>query len=272
MRKASKKAVKIKIGLAGTAGSGKTYSALQLAYGLCGDWNKICVIDAENGSAELYEELGEYWVIPLNNFSPEAYIAAIQSCVKNGIEVVIIDGITPEWEWCLQYHSNLGGKYQDWAKVTPLHNQFKNAILQAPVHIISTVRKKQEHTMVTGESGKATVQKLGLADVTRNDWEYEVTLNFNIAQSNLADASKDRTGLFKEEMPFVITQETGKAIKDWCESGTNDAETDFNNAKVEINNSMSRDELTFVYNKYSNLKENPEFIDSLKQKQATLGS
>lgn len=269
MRKASKKAVKIKIGVAGPAGSGKTYSSLLLAYGLCGDWNKICVIDAENGSAELYEELGEYWVIPLNSFTPEKYIEAINSCVKNGIEVIIIDGITPEWEYCLRAQSELGGKYQDWAKVTPRHDKFKNAILQAPCHVISTVRKKQDYAM-TNENGKTTVQKLGLADVTRNDWEYEVTLNFNVDMSNFASASKDRTKLFREEPPFTITVDTGKAIKEWCESGSAGVEDDLNNAKVEINNSSSREELKYVYEKYSSLKEVPDFIEALKQKQATL--
>ncbi len=36
-----------KLALQGCAGSGKTYSALLLAYGI-GDWTKIAVIDSEN--------------------------------------------------------------------------------------------------------------------------------------------------------------------------------------------------------------------------------
>ena len=47
LRVSSKKQAKIKLALQGCAGSGKTYSALLLAYGLCNDWTKIAIIDSE---------------------------------------------------------------------------------------------------------------------------------------------------------------------------------------------------------------------------------
>ena len=60
LRVSSKKQAKIKLALQGCAGSGKTYSALLLAYGLTNDWTKIAIIDSENGSADLYAHLGNY--------------------------------------------------------------------------------------------------------------------------------------------------------------------------------------------------------------------
>ena len=45
LRVSSKKQAKIKLALQGCAGSGKTYSALLLAYGLTNDWT-----NAENGA------------------------------------------------------------------------------------------------------------------------------------------------------------------------------------------------------------------------------
>ena len=57
---------KIRLCLQGPSGSGKTFSALLLAHGLCGDWNKIAVIDTEHGSASLYAHLGEYQVLSLS--------------------------------------------------------------------------------------------------------------------------------------------------------------------------------------------------------------
>lgn len=65
LRVSSKKQAKIKLALQGCAGSGKTMSALLLAYGLCHDWTKIAVIDSENNSADLYASLGQYNVLPL---------------------------------------------------------------------------------------------------------------------------------------------------------------------------------------------------------------
>ena len=69
LRVSSKKQAKIKLALQGCAGSGKTYSALLLAYGLTNDWTKIAIIDSENGSADLYASLGNYNVLPLQDGS-----------------------------------------------------------------------------------------------------------------------------------------------------------------------------------------------------------
>ena len=78
LRVSSKKQAKIKLALQGCSGAGKTYSALLLAYGLCGDWTKIAIIDSENGSADLYASLGNYNVLSLqDNFTPETYMEAI---------------------------------------------------------------------------------------------------------------------------------------------------------------------------------------------------
>ena len=78
LRVSSKKQVKIKLAIQGCAGSGKTYSALLLAHGLCPEWEKIAVVDSENGSADLYSHLGNYNVLPLSDsFTPETYKEAI---------------------------------------------------------------------------------------------------------------------------------------------------------------------------------------------------
>jgi len=55
--KAERKKGKLRLAIAGPAGSGKTYSALLIALGLGG---RIAMIDTERGSGELYDHLGEY--------------------------------------------------------------------------------------------------------------------------------------------------------------------------------------------------------------------
>ena len=110
LRVSSKKQAKIKLALQGCAGSGKTYSALLLAYGLCNDWAKIAIIDSENGSADLYAHLGAYNVLNLSdNFTPETYIQAIEICEGAGMEVIIIDSISQCWDTLLEYHAGLQG-------------------------------------------------------------------------------------------------------------------------------------------------------------------
>jgi hypothetical protein len=73
--------VKLRLGLSGASGFGKTYSALLLAYGITGDWSKVAIIDTENGSASLYSHLGGYNVLTLTEpYTPERYIQAIEAC------------------------------------------------------------------------------------------------------------------------------------------------------------------------------------------------
>lgn len=223
LRKASRQKAKIRLGLSAQSGGGKTYSALLIAYGLAGnDWSKVAIIDTENGSADLYCDLGNYNVLSLTApYAPERYIEAIQDCENAGMEVVIIDSITHEWDGkggCLEIVEQLGGKYQNWAQVTPRHQTFVDAILQSKCHVITTVRRKQDYEMIK-EGNRVTVQKVGLKEVTREGFEYELTVNLELDTNHNATASKDRTGLFSGKPPFVPSAETGKMLLEWCNIG-----------------------------------------------------
>lgn len=223
LRKATRKKAKIRAGMSGPSGFGKTYSALLLAKGLVGSWDKIAVIDTENGSADLYSDLGDYNVIPLTPpFTPERYIEAIRACERAGMEVIIVDSISHEWEGkggCLEIVENLGGKYQNWAQVTPRHQAFVEAITHSSCHMITTVRRKQDYDMVK-DGNKTKVEKVGMKEVTREGFEYELTVNFEfLNDKHMVKAGKDRTGLFVGRPEFIITEETGKAIAVWCDQG-----------------------------------------------------
>lgn len=231
LQKATRKKVKLRLGLSAVSGGGKTYSALLLAKGLVGDWDKIAVIDTENNSASLYSHLGEFNTIELAApYSPERYIEAITACEAAGMECIIIDSITHEWDGkggCLEIAdqvtqaSSSKNSYTAWAKVTPRHQAFIDKILQSNCHIITTVRRKQDYDMVK-DGNKTQVVKVGMKEVTREGFEYELTANFNIETSHYCTASKDRTGLFMDKQPFLISEETGQRIKEWCESGVDE--------------------------------------------------
>lgn len=170
LKKATRKQVKLKMGLSAVSGGGKTYSALLLAHGITDDWSKIAVIDTENQSASLYTHLGEFNTIDLSApFSPERYIEAIKACENAGMEVIIIDSITHEWdgEGGIIDISNqmVGNSFTNWAKLTPRHNAFINAILQSKCHVITCVRRKQDYEMTKDSNGKVKVEKAGLKEI-----------------------------------------------------------------------------------------------------------
>ena len=275
LKKAQKKQVKLRLGMSGASGFGKTYSALLLAYGMVGDWSKIAVIDTENDSASLYANLGDFNSLPLTApFTPERYIQAIEMCEKAGMEVIIIDSISHEWEGkggCLELHNELGGQFIHWAKITPRHNAFIQKILQSTCHIITSVRRKQDYDMVKNEKGKTEPVKVGLKEVTREGFEYELTVNFEfINDKHLVKASKDRTGLFMNNPEFVITAETGKSIINWCNDGEKVKEITITDAIEKMNlpkNNMS--EVVAVWSKCKECQTHESFIKA-KDKQKEL--
>jgi hypothetical protein len=222
LKKAQRKQVKLRLNLSAPSGAGKTMSALKIAKGLCNDWSKVAVIDTENGSASLYSHLGDFNIIDLQPpFTPEKYIEAINICTLAGMEVIIIDSSTHEWNCLLEENELLaqasfrGNTWSAWSKTTPRHDRFVNAVLNCTSHVITCTRSKMETIQ---EGGK--VKKVGMKDMQREGWEYELTVSLNIERdTHLATASKDRTNLFEGQLPFLITEETGKLIKQWCESG-----------------------------------------------------
>ena len=223
--KAHRKHASIKLGIQGPAGSGKTYSSLLLAYGLCGDWNKIAVIDTEHYSASLYAHLGAYQVLPLEPpYTPERYIEAIEQCLEAGMQVIILDSISHEWGGSggiLEVHGRMtGNSFTNWSKVTPRHNGFVDRMLQSPCHLIATIRTKQAYVL-NQVNGKYVPEKVGLKGITREGMDYELTTVLNLDMQHKARASKDRTGLFESMPAFTITPRTGQRIRQWCEQTTN---------------------------------------------------
>jgi hypothetical protein len=272
LQQAQRNQVKLRLGLSGASGFGKSYSALLLAYGITEDWTKIAIIDTENNSASLYAHLGDFNVLQLNEpYSPERYIEAIRTCEKASIEVIIIDSITHEWQGkggCLQLHEQLGGRFQDWAKISPRHQAFIDAILQSSCHIITTTRRKIDYSLDSDQNGRTKVVKHGTKEITRDGYEYELTVNFElINDQHLAVASKDRTGLFMNKPEFVISKGTGKMLKEWCMSGEPTQDL-LPHLEEVINRCTTLEELRNLYTNYPNHQR--DIKDKIIQKKAEI--
>jgi hypothetical protein len=255
LNKAKRHQVKLRIGLSGASGFGKTYSALLLAYGITGEWSKIAIIDTENNSASLYSHLGEFNVLVLTEpFQPERYIKAIETCEEAGMEVILIDSITHEWSGkggCLEIHEKLGGRFQDWSKVSPRHQAFIDKILNSKCHIITTVRRKTDYSMDADMNGKTRVVKHGTKEETRTGFEYELTVNFElINDKHLANASKDRTGLFMNKPEFIINSDTGRKLVEWCNEGVS-----LDAIEQEIKICETIENLKKLYDKYPSFRK-----------------
>ena len=220
IEKATRKKQKLRLLIEGAAGSGKTMTALKIAKGLVGEDAKIVVLDTENGSASLYSDRFDFYTTELKPpYSPQNYILKIKEIEKFKADLCIIDSMSMVWSGqggCLDIQTGLGGRFQDWAKVTPQYEGFMNAILQSPMHIICTARTKTDWSMDKDENGKTKVEKLGLKTEARDGTDYTFTTVFRLNQNHFASCSKDRTSMF-DNLNEILDEKTGIKLKKWLE-------------------------------------------------------
>ena len=224
-RKAERKKAKLRLGITGPAGSGKTYGALLVAFGLGG---KIAMIDTENGSGDLYANLGDYDVCSITApYEVKKYLAAIHEAEQAGYDIIIIDSLSHVWsgegglldmQGKIAASSRSGNSYMAWREVTPWHNKLIDAMLSSPAHIIATMRSKTEYIQAENERGYKEIRKVGLAPVQRDGMDYEFGVVFDLTANHMATVSKDRTSIFDGQI-FSLSQDTGRTLREWLDSG-----------------------------------------------------
>lgn len=220
-----------KIAMIGASGSGKTVSALKIAFGLTGDWKKIAVADTENkrslayiGTSHTGLEIGSFKHAPMYApYTTDIFSQAIDAAVNMGAEVLIIDSFSHEWEGLggvTHAAEEAGGEFWHWKGPKIAHRRLVDKIQQAPIHIITTIRTKQEYAVIPGggRNGKNSIEKLGMKPVQSNDLDYEFLLAFHVNEDHEVVAKKDNTGLFGRE-EFQIEVAHGEKLKAWLVEG-----------------------------------------------------
>lgn len=217
---------KLRIGMEGASGSGKTFSSLLIATGLAektGD--KIVVIDTENGSASLYADDFDFETIPFEPpYTPERFIQAIELAENSGYGIILLDSASHEWMGkggILEILDSMGGRGTAWKELTPRHNKFVDKLLHSKSHLIVTLRSKVEYDYTKDDKGRIQIEKVGMKAQQRDGLDFELTTVLMLNQNNLATATKDRTNMFKGNS-FIPTKETGHQIYNWLTSGKED--------------------------------------------------
>src|SRR5438105_4646826 len=143
IRRAERKAKKLKAALVGVAGAGKTWTALELATGLK-DGGRILLIDTERSSSTLYADHFDFDVLDLPNTSADAYTRALDAAAQRGYDVAVIDSLSHAWEYLLSELDNVQKRdrrynnFTAWAEVTPIYRQLVQKLVTAPLHVIAT--------------------------------------------------------------------------------------------------------------------------------------
>lgn len=178
IRKAQRQGARLLIQLSGVSGSGKTYTALQMAYGLAGrNADKVVLIDTENRRGSLYADSLPQ---PFNiidfyaPFSPARYIQAIEAACNAGAEVIVIDSVTHEWEsegGC-EWIANQS-RFPDWKRAKAEHKRFMTYMLQSPAHIIACTRAREKVDF----SDPKNPRPLGIQPIQEKNFSYEATVS-----------------------------------------------------------------------------------------------
>lgn len=245
IKKAVREQIHTKIALMAPSGGGKTYGALRLATGMAqeikketGKEAKILMGNTEQKRGYYYADEFDYDIIDIcAPHNPEKYVDLIDYAVKEGYDILILDSTSHEWEGkggCLDLQQQAGGTYQSWGKVTPRHNKFMEAIAESPIHIIATMRGKDQYEMIKDDkTGKASVQKLGVGAKQRDGFEYEFTCTFLIDQkTNASEPQKDNSHIFEGQGPTILTEKHGEMIIKWANDG--EVPFDFDGTRTQI--------------------------------------
>ena len=219
-KKATKNETRLRVGISGAAGSGKTYSALKIATGIGG---KIAVIDTERGSASLYADKFDFDTVQIEPpYTPDKYIEAIKLAERGGYGTIIVDSLSHAWAGSgglLDMHDQIaksskgGNSFAAWKEITPLQNKLLDTITGSTCHLLVTMRTKQDY-VIENNGGRNQVRKVGLAPVQREGVEYEFSVYIELSQDHIGVATKDRTDLFDGKC-FVPSEQTGRQLVEW---------------------------------------------------------
>lgn len=228
IREAVREGARLVIGISGVSGSGKTYTALHMAWGLAkGNSKKVGLLDTENKRGSLYADclvgkdgksnpflIGDLYA----PFSPQRYSAAIKEFQEAGVEVLVVDSASHEWEGeggCEDI-SDDGGKVANWKKAKREHKRFMSTLLTCDMHIIVCNRAREKTSF---KDPKAPVS-LGLQPICEKNFMFEMTASLMIhdqgTRRDILKCPADLQPILAKQDGYLGARE-GLALRRWVD-------------------------------------------------------
>ena len=245
-RPAIRENVSLLMGLAGGTGSGKTYTAMRLASGICAG-KPFAVIDTEAGRAKHYADMFKFDHGDLAPpFTPHAYSEAIMAADKAGYPVIVVDSMSLVWagdggvldmqekeldrmagdDW----KKREGCKMAAWIKPKMEHKKMVQRLLQVRAHLILCFRAEEKVDIVRepddhGKMKTKIVPKQSLTGldgwmpVCEKNLPFELTASFLLMAKNPGiphpiKLQQQHRALFPLDKP--ITEDSGRLIAQWA--------------------------------------------------------
>jgi hypothetical protein len=99
-----------------------------------------------------------------------------------------------------------------------------DAILQAPMHVITTMRSRMEYVQeASAETGKTMIRKVGLAPIQRPGMEYEFDVVADVDIDHRLHISKSRCSALADANAIKPGPSFWAPLLAWLETGSGDA-------------------------------------------------
>lgn len=250
---AVRSATKLRAGLFGPAGSGKTWTSLAFAFALT---DKVAVIDTDYGKSQLYQGINgwNFSINPPQKFSPKSLVELITVAETEGFEALVVDNLSAYWsgedgmlEQVDKRASNADPR-TGWSAVRPDERELIKKILSANLHIIVTMNAKTEYVRALDEkTGKPTMNRVGLKPEQRDNIEGQFDVVFSLDEENTLRTVKTRVPPLNHA---VIPQPTGDVAvqaAEWLVDGEHTpTPEDFRNRA--LRSGHTRDTMLALYN------------------------
>jgi hypothetical protein len=228
----------LKMGIMGKQGSGKSYTAAEVAIGLVNHLKELEVDYAAKPVAFFDTETGSDWLIPKFKAAGIPLVVAKKRSFADLLTAVrwaeanasalIIDSITHPWRELLESYMKKKNRsflqIDDWGYLKGDHGwaQFTDLYINSKLHIIMCGRAGDDTEQYTDENGKRQFEKVGIKMKTEGETGFEPSLLVLMeremdlrtkAVGHCAKVMKDRSTLldgkefndpgFKEFLPHI---------------------------------------------------------------------
>ena len=190
-QKAENRQAFLKAGFMGLAGSGKTYTATELAIGLIEYMRTRDPDRAKKPIAFMDTETGSDWVLPRVQAAGIDMVVSrsrslwdLRSAVTEAEEsasVLIIDSITHFWtRFCEEYaekkNRRRGLEFSDWAFLKKEWRVFTDLFVNSRLHIIMCGRQGYEYDFFEKDDGKRELVKTGVKMKAETETGFEPSI------------------------------------------------------------------------------------------------
>jgi hypothetical protein len=219
------------ISIASASGGGKTFSAMEIATGICGS-EPFAVIDTEAGRAKHYRDRFNFKHLDMAPpFTPERYLQAVKAAEKAGFKAIVIDSASHEYDGeggLFDIHDASNGQGPGkWKDAKARHKKMMNGFLQTRADLIFCLRADEKLDLSQKDDrGKVIVQSHGWTPIQEKRFMYEMTLSLTMEPTNPGVVNLRLPHKIQDQhrMSFVpgehVTADAGRMLAAWARGET----------------------------------------------------